>query len=224
MRIVTYTCITNNYEGPKNPPRPEGSQWFLFTDDPGMDLRGTPWRPKGIREYKFTNPQHEARWYKIAAPYVHFPDADYWVWIDASITPLISIPELIERYPGDLVAFSHPDRMCAYDEGLEIKACNLAPHWLVDVQMSTYRREGFPANFGLVETKVVIRKNTSYNWHFSRLWLAEVLAFTHRDQLSFDYVRWRTGAAVTHIDPATYRGVGPQLFYYKKHEDKRVRY
>lgn len=59
-------------------------------------------------------------------------------------------------------------------------------------QIKQYRKEGFPKNFGLYACGIMIRKNTSEIINFMELWYSEICKYSHRDQISFPYILWKT--------------------------------
>ena len=64
-----------------------------------------------------------------------------------------------------------------------------------------YRREHFPQDFGLVESNFILRKHNELPLvKFANEWWAHVRDFSRRDQLSFNYVLWRTPIDVSFID------------------------
>ena len=66
---------------------------------------------------------------------------------------------------------------------------------LADKQMNRYKSEGFPVNYGLVQTNVMIRRhNDQYSKDLMEKWWSELKDYSHRDQLSFNYALWKTGS------------------------------
>ena len=61
--------------------------------------------------------------------------------------------------------------------------------------MSRYRDEGFPRQFGLYETNVVLRKhNEPLVGKVDVDWWREIDSGSRRDQLSLTYVLWKDNA------------------------------
>ena len=65
-------------------------------------------------------------------------------------------------------------------------------------QMARYKAEGFPGT-PFSACILLVRKNTIRIAALESLWWKEVLAGSHRDQLSFDYARWKKGVPITYI-------------------------
>ena len=63
---------------------------------------------------------------------------------------------------------------------------------IVEPQMDRYRKEGFPEDYGLLQSNIMIRKHNESNCiKFMEEWFNEVKNGSHRDQLSFNYVSWK---------------------------------
>ena len=64
---------------------------------------------------------------------------------------------------------------------------------IIDFVHTRYLDEGFPSeNFGLHETGVLVEKNNESVSEYNEKWWKEVRCNSVRDQLSFDYIRWKT--------------------------------
>ena len=56
-----------------------------------------------------------------------------------------------------------------------------------------YNEENFPDNNGLAETCLIVRKHNDLNCiDFMTQWYEEIKLYSHRDQLSFNYIYWKT--------------------------------
>ena len=67
---------------------------------------------------------------------------------------------------------------------------------VIDRQTTRYRREGFPAGYGLNEAPVVLRRHTEAVKDFDRQWWQEICQGSCRNQLSLNYVRWKSGLPI----------------------------
>ena len=96
-----------------------------------------------------------------------------------------------------IATFKYPDiygkRTCAYDEASACIQRGKDASDTINSQMRRYREEGFPANYGLAETTIVVRENTVRVARFNDAWWSEIAGGSRRDQLSFDYSCWRQG-------------------------------
>ena len=70
---------------------------------------------------------------------------------------------------------------------------------LVNKQMKFYRSEGFPKNHGLITSMVIGRRHKDPDTiKLNNLWWEQICTYSKRDQLSFDYSRWKTGVEVSY--------------------------
>ena len=58
-------------------------------------------------------------------------------------------------------------------------------------QIDLYKKEGFPKHFGLNETNVIIRRKNESVRKVMDLWEDFLRKYSHRDQMSFNYVLWK---------------------------------
>lgn len=200
--IVVVTALIGPAEAAP-PPRPvePGVLYVCFTDRaaPGWLCHPPPDDP---------DPRRAARRVKTS---VHdlFPNAEWSIWLDASFDLLVSPAEIVATaamYVADVAAFPHPDRSCVYDEAREIIRLGLAPADLVERQVATYARAGFPTDAprSLTTTGLLVRRHSEAVACFNRQWWHEMTSHTLRDQLSVDFAAWSTGIHIRYL-PGHYR-------------------
>jgi hypothetical protein len=95
--------------------------------------------------------------------------------------------------PDKSLAISkHPVRDCIYDEANKVKILKKDNMFTIDRQMKKYQENGFPRNFGLIRTGLIIRRHDDKKLaRHCRLWLKEIINYSQRDQLSFNYILWK---------------------------------
>jgi hypothetical protein len=130
-------------------------------------------------------------------PHRFFPEADWSVWLDNKSRllrePAHIIVALKSQSENDFFAYPHFRRDCVYDEGQVVRENGLDDHRVVRERMRTYRAEGMPRHFGLIEGHFIVRRHTPAVAAFGEEWFDHVLRFSRRDQLSFPYLVWKTG-------------------------------
>lgn len=140
----------------------------------------------------FDDPDYRrrARHHKALA-HVLFPDAEWSLWLDGVYQPLVAPSELIRRYgeDADMVAHPHPRRQCLYREGIKVERKDRPG--VIKAQLARYERAGMPHNAGLHATGAILRRHSERMAKFNSLWWQEIDQGSIRDQVSFDYVRWR---------------------------------
>ena len=87
---------------------------------------------------------------------------------------------------------SHPTRNCIYQEAKACLVLNKDSENTILNQIGEYKKEGLPEGAGMVATGVLIRKHSDEVKEFCKKWYDEVSRLSIRDQLSFNYVNWKT--------------------------------
>lgn len=188
--MIVYTAMMGDFDDLR-PPEVEG-HFVAFVDSPvevdGWDVRVIP---------KQDNPRLTARWCKTH-PHVLFPETKVSVWIDGNVTLMVESVVIVGEWlaEGDIAAFAHPARDCAYDEARRCIKYGKGDPEKIAAQMEAYEAEGFPKDGGLGMTSVVARRHTQEVNRFNELWWAEIKTHSVRDQLSFPYVMWKTKTRV----------------------------
>ena len=194
-RIAVYTAIFGNYDTLKIPLsselKKEPIDFICFTDN---DQLTSDYFEIRIVKKKFKDPVRNARYYKINSHLV-LPAYNVCCWIDANMIIITnSFNNLIDKYlaNADLAIFQHSDRNCLYSEADWASDDQVDNTSIIRSQMKRYSDEGFPENFGLVASNVILRRNSSTRLkQFNEAWWKELSTGSRRDQLSFDFVRWK---------------------------------
>ncbi len=190
-KIVVYTALVGDYDELKIPEclNPE-IDYVCFTDKYYAGYN--PWEIR-YPDYFNSDPTRVARYYKLN-PHVLFPDYDIAIWVDANFLILKGndFKELIQKHTnsGKIISLAkHPFRNCVYEEAESCIRMSKDNNERLLNQVSKYKEDGMPANFGLSETGVLIsnpaNKQTSL---FFTAWWKQLLTFSKRDQISFPYV------------------------------------
>ena len=198
-KIVVYTCITGGYDNLIKPSIvTPGVDYVCFTDNP--ELKSNIWKIRPIPEELLGYSKvKQQRGVKIL-PHRYLPEYDISIWIDANVDTKGNLNEYLKGL--DFTKYSvfipeHPARKCIYQEKemcVKIKKIKGDQIKIAERQMQRYKDEGFPANYGLVQSNIVIRKhNDEYSKKLMELWWSELKDYSHRDQLSFNYALWKVG-------------------------------
>jgi hypothetical protein len=199
-RIVVYTTVFG-YTDPLHEPAVRGDARFVcFTDQP---LQSKNWEIVRVDPAK--KPTRLARAYK-AEPKKLFPDADWWLWMDANFT--LQVPPEVLLHHGEWVTFRHADRKRITDEAAEIVRLHKAKREAISAQLKAYHKAGFDTDANpmteLSCNGVMLRRNTEQNEKLCRAWAEELSVFSLRDQMSLDYCAWRLGVTLQRW-PGTHR-------------------
>jgi hypothetical protein len=196
-KIVVYTCITGGYDNILEPTYvTPGVDYICFTDD--NTLKSKTWKFRPIPEELLTYSKvKQQRAIKILA-HRYLSDYDLSIWVDGAVIVKGNITDYLKTL--DTVKYSvfvpeHPARKCIYaekDACVKIKKIKGGEITIADKQMKRYKDEGFPANYGLVQTNIMVRlHNDQYSKELMEKWWSELKDYSHRDQLSFNYALWK---------------------------------
>lgn len=184
--VVVYTASFGRRRDPMQEPRHYNPtcQWVYYSDDPAADSQY--WEIRLVEPV--LPPQRAAREIKILS-HLFFPDADYWLWLDANIPTKVCPRSLIQEFLGvtDIAMHRHRDRDNLRDE---LQACldqgKDDPDTMLR-QVARYQENGYVERRNLAETGVILRRNTPEVRAFNEIWWKEVCAGSVRDQLSVSY-------------------------------------
>ncbi len=194
--IVIYTAITGNYDTLKAQPpvATNGVELVAFLDEAGP-IRETRWMRR-IPHRAFVDQRRNAKIHKVLS-HAYFPSKTYSLWMDGSVSINFSFPieQLISEYLADcdLALFKHYRRTCIYQEAGVALHRRLADPTTIRRQVESYTRDCYPANAGLSECCVLLRRHTQAIKDFNEAWWDEICHGSERDQISFDYVVRRCG-------------------------------
>lgn len=180
MNTIVYTCITGGYD--KLTELKTAHRAICFTD---QDIVSNTWEiikitfePKIYRKIKI-------------CPHLFLPPHDRNVWIDGNLTSS-NIDEVINDKIG-FWAMTHPSRNCVYQEAIRCIEVGKDTEETLMKQANKYYIEGYPFGNGMITSSFLVRDNNTENKRFGNLWWKEVKNHSVRDQVSFNYVAWKTG-------------------------------
>jgi len=194
-KILTLNEI-QNYEEYK-----DKFEFHMFTNQ--LKLKSPLWKIHHVKKLPVENDNPRSAYYFKTVPHrVHHDykiDSPYSVWIDSSaiILDLKSLWEMCEVFLNsskNLFIEKHPSRDCVYDELEANIILQKDDEGAMRRHVMGYKNEGYPANFGMVETGFQIRNisNEKFQEFSSMLW-REITNKTRRDQLSWNYCVWKLG-------------------------------
>jgi hypothetical protein len=193
---VVYTALFGNYDT-LLPPLVIDPEWeYVVFTNIAFDAPA-PWQVLVDRQ-PHPDPRKASRYYFDQSCLV-LPEAEYTVMHGAN-AQLNCSPTSLLSFLGknDIAAFKHPHRDSVYDEEQAVIALNKDVSENTVLQMERYREEGFPGTL-LSACILLVRHNTLALDEFEEAWWNEVQTGSCRDQLSFDYCRWRLSMGVSYI-------------------------
>ena len=214
MANYVYTAITNKKDTLKENQNTKGAKFVAFTDFP---FESKVWERRPVCN-EYPDPVRNAKKHKIL-PHIYFPDAEYSLWIDGSITLKVPLEELIHKFlqNTDIAMFPHPYRDCLYDEAMACITFGLDDPDVIDSQINRYNLEGYLPHRGLFEATVILRRHTNEIRAFNETWWDEIQWGSKRDQISLPYVLYKTATDVTKMDGYVHDKTGNKYFDYERH-------
>ena len=207
--IIVYTCITGAKNFLPEYEKEDGVKYICFTDG-SVESKTDQWEIKDLILNIEDDPRRTARYHKLMSHEV-LPENKYSIWFAGSMIPRVRILDLIKWFEKDnsneYAVRPHPGWNCVWKEAETIKNLNRQYFDLSDEEiirineaLVKYNKQKFPREFGLHETGVLLRKNTKKTKSFNEKWWKEVSDFSVRDQMSFDYIRWKTKNKITDLN------------------------
>lgn len=198
MSLAIYTAVFNGYDRVREPENKGNLDYHLFTD---TVIPPTIWKPHLAAQID-DDPRRSARRYK-ALSHLLLPQCSGSMWIDGEVQLLGNIEkwmcECLDGY--DMAVKKHDQRDCAYKEAEFCASLRFDHPETINAQVARYRAEGFPSDYGLAWTNVLMRRHNDRVKEFNELWMREILAGSRRDQISFNYCAWKTGVRINWLEP-----------------------
>ena len=191
---VVYTCITGGYDTLSNPKHvTSGFDYICFTDN--KEIRSDVWEIRRLpKEVENLSNVKKQRFVKIN-PHLLLKEYDISIWVDGNVVLKGDLNKFVSNTVKDdcsVYVPKHPSRNCLYAESNAVVRMKKDKSEITNPQMDRYKAEGFPKNYGLLQSNILLRKhNESDCIKLMEDWFNEVKNGSHRDQLSFNYVSWK---------------------------------
>ncbi len=222
-RVTVYTAITDDRDLLREPEVVTPGVRYVCMSDYAKPIG--PWEIIPVPSSQEC-PVRRARQCKIICH--NLLDTDISIWMDATYIPRADMWALANcmMMSSDVATFKHFCRRCVYDEASEIIAQRLDDPVLVNEQMKMLQSEKYPFKAGLSDTSILIRRHTDAVSDFCATWWDVLDGGSRRDQLSFDYARWKHNVRFANIPGTTrehdrHRDTFQPYFAVKFHETKR---
>lgn len=203
-RTIIYTCVTGNYDTVKDPLYlPDDVDFVLYTEKANVSNIGHELKIWQVRELpkmptSVNTPAMMNRYLKLH-PHEFFESYDYSIYLDGNVRVVGDICSLLcnTRCKTGLALHRHRQRESVFFEAEVCKLLGKGNAQKINDQMSRYRIEKFPDNFGLYEATVIATdlSNNIAAKLFDAWWEELIRSKSGRDQLSLPYVIWKNGYA-----------------------------
>lgn len=128
-------------------------------------------------------------------PHKYVNEYDLSIWADGSMVINTNLDEFVDTYmsPGSIMGVSmHPYRNCIFQELVACQKLNKESPDIISIVNKKLINENYPHHIGLIQSGIIIRfHNDPECISFDNMWWEQIKAYSHRDQLSFNYVIWK---------------------------------
>ena len=177
--------------------------WVCITDNTA--LSSPVWRMQHMAERHLPSEKLSRR--AKAMPHEFFPDAQFSLYVDNTVTfrRLPQSSDLQSARESLFRAFRHATRRNPEEEAGAVACLGYDDVATVCTQMDFYAaRRPLPTITPLTTATVLLRSHHHPDVRrFGVLWWESILAFSKRDQLSFDFARLESGVHIDHWDGTT---------------------
>lgn len=208
MNLIVYTASTEGYDTPAEVKfREPGTTYIAFVDDQEA-YRRAGWDTRPLVHFS-DDPLYEKRRSTRACKalsHLLFPLADVVLWVDGHVHLRMPPYEIIKRcLPAEVevAAHLHNDRTCPLAEASVVKDRPLDYADVVDRQINHYRKVLPEQKRFLVETGMLLRRNTPAVAAFNMSWWEQICRYSSRDQISFAYAVWQSGVRFGAVEAHT---------------------
>ena len=205
LKIVVFSALFGDYDIISSFNIQKGFDYYLFTDDLSGKYNHTNWTiipiPEEVQKLNVSRVKKQ-RFIKLH-PHLYFKDYDLSIYIDSSFKIIGDLNLFLMRVlsPKYNVYFlEHPERNNILDETYEVAYAKKEKDSMINNIRERYKKEKFPDENGLIEGCLIIRKHNEYDSiYLMNKWYEEINNYSHRDQLSFNYILWKTGLKIKYI-------------------------
>lgn len=205
--IAIYTAIFGDYDDlkiPKNEFIKQEADFICFTDNPNLKSDFYNIIPfKRIHK----DPVRNARYCKVMSHKL-LPEYEYVIWVDANLVIVTdNVTSFLKNYLNDanIAAYHHDCRNCLYEEAEWCMSVPVDNPRVIQRQMKKYKMNHYPINDGLINSNIIFRRNfVSEIYKLNESWYNEIKEGSRRDQLSFNYVKWRLNVKINYIEGLWY--------------------
>lgn len=212
-----FTVITGGYDIIQEPSiLTNGYDYICITDNSNIISKNWKIHPISDEHMKIICPKRRAN--AVAMNYHDYLSENYeiCIYVDGNVKIKKNMEDFLSEFGFDVETYdlmlpNHPDRACIYQEGSAVIRLKKDDPTVVDQQMRSIRREGYPANNGLYETHLMVfnRNSKALREFLGKLFSTYMSMPSKRDQLVFNYVLWKNNTGIrvlSHKSPHGSRG------------------
>jgi len=189
-----YTATIGDYDNIIPTPYKKLDDWdyICFTDN--KKLKSDFWRIVYINNTNETNTVENvklARFFKTNY-HKYLMSYEYVMWMDARITVVDNINKYLNMLGNnDIIFLKHPDASNINEEFKRVLKGNIETKEMIDNLRTRYKKENYNYDNGLISSGILLFRNNEKIIKFFKEWWYEIKNYSHRDQLSANYVLWK---------------------------------
>jgi len=195
MKKCIYISIIGNYDSLKDPNViTPGWDYICFTDN--SKLKSKIWDIRFVEDKENLGYKKFSRSFWILN-HIYVNDYDISISTGGQIQCNTNLDLFINEFLPldqeiDIAMHDRGIRKGVFQEASKCIAKNKDNPNIIRQQMDFYKKEGMPDNTGILSTGIIIRKHHRQNLEeHCEKWWEQVFKWSHRDQLSFNYVLWK---------------------------------
>ena len=205
LRKVVYTINLGNYDIIRNVKKEIGYDYFLFVDDYDNEYNNSNWTiiflPEKVNNLNVSLIKKQ-RFIKTH-PHIFFPNYDISIYMDSTFKIKGNLDEFLLRIltpTHSIYILEHPERSKISSEFKLVKILKKDTLDNIERVKNRYKQKKFPDKSGLIESCLIVRKHNDKNCiNIMEQWFEEIKYYSHRDQLSFNYVLWKSGIKIKYL-------------------------
>jgi hypothetical protein len=172
--------------------------YICFTDD--AELRSDVWKFILVED-RSTDPARLSKRYKHQ-PHLFLPQYESSLYIDNTIKLKVKPSTIFDQFEThEMTMLRHHKRDCIYDEAAQVIRARYDDPDIIQRQMEAYRELGYPEHNGLHAAGFMLRRHDSAAVQEAcALWNTQIMKYSKRDQLSWNFCVWKLGFSFTSIN------------------------
>ena len=205
LKKLVYTINLGKYDSIKEVKKQKGYDYFLFIDEYDDIYNATNWTliflPDFVKNLNL-NIIKTQRYIKTH-PHIFFPNYDLSIYIDSNFNINGNLDEFLIRILSpklSIYTLEHPERNKIQNEFKLVEILKKDNKSRINKIKERYNYTNFPDNNGLIESCLMVRKHNDITCiNIMENWFNEIRNYSHRDQLSFNYVLWKTNKTIKYL-------------------------
>lgn len=171
---------------------------YILLTDQKLENKNTNWIILNLElNLNFSNKREaikKQRFYKTN-PHLLFKNYDLSIYVDATFKLKGNLDDFLLRILApnfDIYILEHPRIIKINNEIEAVLHFKKESLDVVEPIRERYKKEKFPDDNGHAETCLIVRKHNELNCiNFMENWFYQIKHYSHRDQLSFNYILWK---------------------------------